>query len=63
MIETTSVRVNCPYCGLENKVTAEKYPPWWATCCDGEIGGCEKIFIYKVIVEVRGLTRKIVGEE
>jgi len=63
MIEITSVKVNCPYCGVENKLAAEKYPFWWAAVCDGEVGGCEKVFIYKTIVEIRSIARKVEGEE
>lgn len=63
MIEIPSVKVNCPYCGKENKLSADRFPTWWAAYCDIEMGGCDKLFVYKTIVEVRGITRKVEGEE
>jgi hypothetical protein len=62
MIEIAFVKVDCPYCGMENKLAAERFPQWWAASCDGEMGGCNRIFIYKTIAEPRGIARKVEGE-
>ena len=63
MIEIPFVRVNCPYCGKENKLETHMFPTWWAAACDEEVGGCGKIFVYRVFVEPRAITRKVAGEE
>jgi len=63
MITFDILETECPYCNMIQKVRLESFPQWWATCCDEGIGGCGKLFIYKVVGTPRIITRKVEGEE
>ena len=62
-IQFDNLRTECPYCKMEQKVHAERYPIWSTAFCDEEIGGCGKLFVYKTVGEPRIVTRKVEGEE
>lgn len=60
--------VKCPYCGTANAVVSAEinthgYTRYQVVACDGEAGGCERLFVvgYRLILEVT--TLKIKGEE
>ena len=56
------VFVPCPYCGLENKRTAELKSQvgedeLWH--CDIESGGCDKQFHIRLMADVKAITRPL----
>ena len=59
-----SLRVLCPYCGLENNVLLDidgHYIPKQIVTCDIEKGGCDKDFVIDPRLKVTAGVYKIEG--
>ena len=58
--------VRCPYCGTENTHTFQNTRPHVMTCdmdgTDGQ-GGCDKMFVVRLVTHFDTTTKKIEGEE
>ena len=59
-----SVKVICPYCGLENEVNLNidsRFIPKKIVTCDIEMGGCDKDFVIDPRLKVTAGVYKIEG--
>ena len=59
-----SVKVICPYCGLENEVILNvdsRFIPKKIVTCDIEMGGCDKDFVIAPRLEITADVYKIEG--
>lgn len=58
------IKVNCPYCGTENKVeVTEMYDDAKIVFCNILTGGCDKMFVADISVSINAQTRKVEGQE
>jgi hypothetical protein len=66
MIGMKTVEWECPYCGGKNKTTV---PDWYISktpavvSCDVDSGGCDRMAVVTIKMQITTEARKIEGEE
>ena len=58
----TSVAVQCPYCGIENRFSVKAHPQrdWQVRWCDwGSKGGCDLPFVVEIEIEIAVIAHPI----
>ena len=58
------VSVTCPYCGKRNQIVANSLcDDAKLVVCDWTTGGCDRIFVAEINVDISTVTKKIEGED